>query len=163
MHSDSGGACFTTSSSIVGDTHNKNARPSKEVWKTNSRYLENLFRQTQLTRSALGKPTAASLSWSHDLTKDAQKCGERCCEPANKSVEQLHEESTTCLDDRQLKDSETVRIISFLQKTTVSREQQPSGTGHVTSDWPPMNISSDVVQKPKYLNTKRVSLKNLPS
>ena len=36
----------------------------------------------------------------------AQKCVERCCELANKKVEQLYKVSSPCLDDHQFKQEE---------------------------------------------------------
>ena len=39
--------------------------------------------------------------WSHDMEGHGQKCVERGCELAHKTVDQLHKVSTSCLDDNQ--------------------------------------------------------------
>ena len=45
-------------------------------------------------------------SWSYDMAGHAKKCVERYCELANKTTQQLYKVSTTCIDDRQLKEEE---------------------------------------------------------
>ena len=41
-------------------------------------------------------------AWSHDMEGHVRKCVERCCELTNKKTEQLHRDSSPCLDDHQL-------------------------------------------------------------
>ena len=56
------------------------------------------------------KPHAQTVAWSYDMEGHAQKCVERCCELANKKVEQLYKVSTPCLDDHEFKKEELARI-----------------------------------------------------
>ena len=49
---------------------------------------------------------AQTVAWSYDMEGRAQKCVERCCELANKKVEQLFKVSQPCLDDHQFKKEE---------------------------------------------------------
>ena len=52
------------------------------------------------------KPLAQTVPWSYDMEGHAQKCDDRCCELANKKVEQLYKVSSPCLDDHQFKEEE---------------------------------------------------------
>ena len=53
------------------------------------------------------KPDAETISsWSYDVEVLAKKCGERYCELANKTTEQLYKVATPCMDDHQFKDQE---------------------------------------------------------
>ena len=45
------------------------------------------------------KPHAKTVAWSYDLEGHARICVERCCELANKKVQQLYKVSSPCLDD----------------------------------------------------------------
>ena len=62
--------------------------------------------------SAVNKPRwwekrhAKTVAWSYDMEGHARKCVERCCELANKKVEQLYKVSSLCLDDHELKQEE---------------------------------------------------------
>ena len=47
------------------------------------------------------KNGANSIAWCYDMDGHAKKCPGRYCEWANKTIEQLHEVSTPCLDDHQ--------------------------------------------------------------
>ena len=49
------------------------------------------------------KPHAQTVAWFHDMLK---KCVERCCELANKKVEQHYKVSNPCLDGHQFKQEE---------------------------------------------------------
>ena len=42
-------------------------------------------------------------AWSYDMEEHAQKCLERNCELARRSIDQLHNVSALCLDDHQIK------------------------------------------------------------
>ena len=46
-------------------------------------------------------------SWSNDMAGHAQKCVERYCELANKTIQQLYKVSTPCIDDHHFKEEET--------------------------------------------------------
>ena len=52
------------------------------------------------------QPHAKTVAWSYDMEGHASNCFERCCELANKKVEQLHKVSSPCLDDHQFKQEE---------------------------------------------------------
>ena len=56
------------------------------------------------------KPHAKTVAWSYDMEGHARKCVERCCELANKKVEQLYKVSNPCLDDHQFKQEELESI-----------------------------------------------------
>ena len=45
-------------------------------------------------------------SWSYDMAGHAKKCGERYCELANKTTQQLYQVSTPCFDDHHFKEEE---------------------------------------------------------
>ena len=45
-------------------------------------------------------------SWSYDMAGHAKKCVERYCEFANKTIQQLYEVSTPCIDDHHFKEEE---------------------------------------------------------
>ena len=45
-------------------------------------------------------------SWSYDMEGHAKKCGERYCESANKTTQQLYKVSTPCIDDHHFKEDE---------------------------------------------------------
>ena len=45
-------------------------------------------------------------SWSYDMEGHAKKCGERYCELANKTTQQLYKVSTPCIDDHHFKEEE---------------------------------------------------------
>ena len=45
-------------------------------------------------------------SWSYDMVGHAKKCVERYCELANKTTQQLFQESTPCIDDHHFKEEE---------------------------------------------------------
>ena len=49
-------------------------------------------------------------SWSYDMEGHAQKCVERYCEPANKTIQQLCNVSTPCIDDHHFKEEETKSV-----------------------------------------------------
>ena len=49
-------------------------------------------------------------SWSYDMEGHAKKCVERYCELANRTTQQLHKESTPCIDDHHFKEEETKSI-----------------------------------------------------
>ena len=53
-------------------------------------------------------------AWSYDVEGHAQKCVERFCELAHKTVDQLQKDSKPCLEDHQVKpeDLEIVRELS---------------------------------------------------
>ena len=46
-----------------------------------------------------GKGNGTVIAWSYDMAGHAHKCVERCCELANKHIEQLYKVSTLCIDD----------------------------------------------------------------
>ena len=50
--------------------------------------------------------------WSDDMAGHAKKCVERCCELANKTIQQLYKVSTPCIDDHHFKEEETVGELS---------------------------------------------------
>ena len=52
------------------------------------------------------KLQAKTIAWSYDMEGHLKKCVERCCELANKKVEQLHKVSSLCIDDHQFKKEE---------------------------------------------------------
>ena len=62
-------------------------------------------------------------SWSYDMKGHAQQCVERCCELAHKTVDQLQNVSTPCLDDHQIKpkDLEIVGELSEVCSQIVSK------------------------------------------
>ena len=45
-------------------------------------------------------------SWSYDMEGHAKKCGQRYCELANKTTQQLYKVSTPCIDDHHFKEEE---------------------------------------------------------
>ena len=45
----------------------------------------------------------------------AKKCVEKCCELANKKIEQLHKVSTPCSDDHQFKEEELETVGELLK------------------------------------------------
>ena len=45
-------------------------------------------------------------SWSYDMGGHAKKCGERNCELASKTTQQLYKVSTPCIDDHHFKEEE---------------------------------------------------------
>ena len=45
-------------------------------------------------------------SWSYDMEGHAKKCVERYCELADKTTQQLHKVSTSCIDDHHFKEEE---------------------------------------------------------
>ena len=61
------------------------------------------------------KAHAKTVAWSYDMEGQAQKCGERYCERANKKVEQLYKVSSPCLDDHQFKQEELESVEELSQ------------------------------------------------
>ena len=53
-------------------------------------------------------------SWSCDMVGHAKKCVERCCELANKTIQQLYIVSTPCIDDHHFKEEETKSVGEFV-------------------------------------------------
>ena len=45
-------------------------------------------------------------SWSNDMGSHAKKCVERYCDLANKTIQQLYEVATPCIDDHHFKEEE---------------------------------------------------------
>ena len=54
-------------------------------------------------------------SWSHDMEGHAKKCVERYCELANKTIQQLYNVSTPCIDDHHFKE-EKLKSVGELSK-----------------------------------------------
>ena len=54
----------------------------------------------------MGKTHAQTVAWSYDMEGHAQKCVERYCELANKTMEQLYIVSSPCLNDHPFKQEE---------------------------------------------------------
>ena len=61
------------------------------------------------------KPQAHTVAWSYDMEGHAQKCVARCCEVANKKVEQLYNVSHPCLDEHQFKKEELESVGELLE------------------------------------------------
>ena len=49
------------------------------------------------------RSTESINAWSYDIKGHAQKCVQRYCGFGQKTVDQLHKVSTSCLDDHQIK------------------------------------------------------------
>ena len=49
-------------------------------------------------------------SWSDDMAGHVMKCVERYCELTNETTQQLHKESTPCIDDNHFKEEETKSV-----------------------------------------------------
>ena len=56
-------------------------------------------------------------SWSYDMEGHAKKCVERCCELANRTTQQLHKVSTSCIDDHHVKEEE-LKSVEELSKVS---------------------------------------------
>ena len=56
-------------------------------------------------------------SWSYDMEGHAKKCVERCCELANRTTQQLHKVSTSCIDDHHCKEEE-LKSVEELSKVS---------------------------------------------
>ena len=93
--------------------------PTKDG-KTNSEYSE-----------AVGTNTDAKIvdtnpkditAWNCDMASNTQKCVERYCEQAQKTIDQLRKVSTLCSDDHQVKpeDLEIVGVLSEICSQIVS-------------------------------------------
>ena len=50
-------------------------------------------------------------SLSYDMVGHAKKCVERYCELANKTIQQLYQVSTPCIDDHHFKEEETKYLL----------------------------------------------------
>ena len=71
-----------------------------------SRISAGAMEQLPETR-APGKPDADTISsWSYDVEGHAKKCVKRNCELANKTIEQLYNVATPCMDDHQFREEE---------------------------------------------------------
>ena len=55
-------------------------------------------------------------AWCYDLQGRAEKCVERYCELAHKTVDQLHKVSTLCLDDHLVKPEDLGSLGACFQK-----------------------------------------------
>ena len=53
-----------------------------------------------------GKLDADIFSWSYDMEGHAKKCVERYCELANKTLQQLYQVGTPCVDDHHFNEEE---------------------------------------------------------
>ena len=71
-------------------------------------------------------------SWSYDMEGHAKKCGERYCELANKSTQQLYKVSTPCIDDHHFKEEETKSVGEL--SNTCSQNVLNCYTWHVLDD-----------------------------
>ena len=97
-------------------------------------------------------------SWSYDMEGHVNKCGERYCELANKTTQQLHKVSTPCIDDPPIQRrrneirgrivksmlpncSEMLRIrhvlddLIFYGQWTNLNDRLQNGPKHVSNDW----------------------------
>ena len=60
---------------------------------------------------ATEKPDAdTKSSWSYDMESHAKKWVERCCELANKTIDQFFNVATPCMDDHQFREEENGSI-----------------------------------------------------
>ena len=71
--------------------------------------------------------------WSYDMEGHAEKCVERYCELANKTIQQLYKVSIPCIDDHHFKETE-LKSVGDLSKSIISNCSEMLVPWHVLKD-----------------------------